>query len=75
MPRTGGKVLLATGYSKWGMTNAVAASLNLSSTMLDGQMDWAKTLGTRITRPPALLAEHLGERGGRRRAGKGLGSR
>jgi len=56
MPRTGGKVLLATGYSKWGMTNAVAASLNLSSTILDGQMDWAKTLGTRITRPPALLA-------------------
>ena len=56
MPRTGGKVLVATGYSKWGMTNAVAAALNLSSTILGGRMDWAKTLGTRITKPPAVVS-------------------
>lgn len=34
-------VLIATGYAKWGMTNAVASALALSSDILDGNMPWA----------------------------------
>ncbi len=35
------RVLVATGYDKWGMTSAVAAALALSSTLLEGEMAWA----------------------------------
>jgi glycine/D-amino acid oxidase-like deaminating enzyme len=34
-------VLVAGGYSKWGMTNAVAASLALSGRILGGHQPWA----------------------------------
>lgn len=55
LPRGGGNIYLATGYNKWGMTNGVAAALAISSELLGGSMDWAKTLGTRITTPSDLL--------------------
>ncbi len=51
LPRGGGHVYLATGYNKWGMTNAAAAALRLSSELLGGNMPWAKTLGTRVSKP------------------------
>ncbi|MFD5214070.1 FAD-dependent oxidoreductase [Microbacterium sp. NPDC058345] len=51
MPRTGKHVALATGYNKWGMTNAVAAALSISADVLDGDISWAKTLHHRITLP------------------------
>lgn len=35
-------VLVAGGYAKWGMTNAVAASLALTSRILGGRTDWAR---------------------------------
>jgi glycine/D-amino acid oxidase-like deaminating enzyme len=35
------QLLMAGGYSKWGMTNAVAASLALSARILGGHMEWA----------------------------------
>ena len=35
LPRGGGHVYLATGYSKWGMTNAVAAALRISGEILN----------------------------------------
>lgn len=35
-------VLVAGGYSKWGMTNGVAAALALSARVLGGRMDWAQ---------------------------------
>jgi Rieske Fe-S protein len=54
LPRGGGHVYLATGYNKWGMTNAVAAGLRLSAEVLGGNMPWAKTLGTRISKPASL---------------------
>ena len=38
------EILVAGGYAKWGMTNAVAASLALSGRMLDGHMEWATAL-------------------------------
>jgi glycine/D-amino acid oxidase-like deaminating enzyme len=38
------EVLVAGGYSKWGMTNGVAAALALSARVLGGRMDWARIL-------------------------------
>jgi len=38
------RVLVATGYDKWGMTNAVAAALALSSQLLGGQTEWASVM-------------------------------
>jgi glycine/D-amino acid oxidase-like deaminating enzyme/Rieske Fe-S protein len=56
LPRGGGNIHVATGYNKWGMTNAVAAALNLSADILGGSIPWAQTLSRRIT-GPADLAE------------------
>jgi len=55
MPRGGGRIYVATGYNKWGMTNAVAAGLRLSAELLGGNMPWANTLGTRISKPAAAV--------------------
>ncbi|MCU1546021.1 MAG: dependent oxidoreductase [Homoserinimonas sp.] len=44
LPGGRGHIFVATGYDKWGMTNAVAAALTLSSTILGGHMPWATTL-------------------------------
>lgn len=38
------EVLVAGGYSKWGMTNAVAAALALTSRILGGHIEWARVL-------------------------------
>ncbi|WP_121254700.1 FAD-dependent oxidoreductase [Nocardioides ferulae] len=35
-------ILVAGGYSKWGMTNGVAAALALSGQLLGGHMTWAR---------------------------------
>lgn len=51
MPRTGHRVALATGYNKWGMTNAVAAALSIAADVLGGGIPWAKTLHHRVTLP------------------------
>ena len=40
------RILVATGYSKWGMTNAVAAALALSARVLGGHVEWAHALQT-----------------------------
>ncbi|GAB3043294.1 FAD-dependent oxidoreductase [Sediminivirga luteola] len=47
LPRGGGAIYVATGYNKWGMTNAVAAALAISGEILDGNMPWAKALTDR----------------------------
>ena len=39
-------VLVAGGYSKWGMTNAVAAALAISGELLGGNMPWAEAFRT-----------------------------
>jgi glycine/D-amino acid oxidase-like deaminating enzyme/nitrite reductase/ring-hydroxylating ferredoxin subunit len=54
MPRGGGKIYVATGFDKWGMTNAVASAIRLSGEMLGGNVPWADTLRHRITDPLAL---------------------
>ncbi|SDB97339.1 Glycine/D-amino acid oxidase [Raineyella antarctica] len=56
MPRGGGNIYVATGFNKWGMTNAVAAAVNLAGQILGGSMPWAETLGHRITKPAGLVS-------------------
>ncbi|MBK0418995.1 FAD-dependent oxidoreductase [Leucobacter sp. CSA1] len=38
------RIFAATGYNKWGMTNAIAAALTLSADILGGRLDWARKL-------------------------------
>jgi len=40
------EILVGGGYSKWGMTNAVAVSLALSARLLGGRTEWAEVLRT-----------------------------
>lgn len=61
LPRGGGNIWVATGYNKWGMTNAVMAALSLSAEILGEQKDWADTLGHRVTKPAgAVSAAQIG---------------
>jgi glycine/D-amino acid oxidase-like deaminating enzyme/nitrite reductase/ring-hydroxylating ferredoxin subunit len=55
LPRGGGQVYLATGYSKWGMTNSVAAAMRMSGEILDKVPSWARTLGTRVSKPASAV--------------------
>ncbi|GAA4888315.1 FAD-dependent oxidoreductase [Tessaracoccus lubricantis] len=62
MPGGHGDIFVATGYNKWGMTNAIAAALNLSAQMLGGSMPWAETLtdrGTSVTAVGEALSANL----------------
>jgi glycine/D-amino acid oxidase-like deaminating enzyme/nitrite reductase/ring-hydroxylating ferredoxin subunit len=76
LPRGRGHLWLATGYAKWGMTNAVAAALSLVAQIHGHQPSWQRPISRRITRPSgalemarlnAAVAAHLG--GGLARAG------
>ncbi len=40
------EILVAGGFSKWGLTNGVAAALALSSRVLGGRMDWADAMAS-----------------------------
>lgn len=55
LPRSLGRVKVATGYAKWGLTNAPAAALRLSSELKGESMRdrprWMTQLGTRLTMP------------------------
>ncbi len=55
MPRGHGRVWVATGYAKWGLTNGVAAAIRISSEILGSpwreQRSWIRVLGTRLTVP------------------------
>lgn len=56
MPRSHRRVYFATGYNKWGMTNAVAAALNLSAELLSDHLPWADVLHHRVTHPRSLAS-------------------
>lgn len=58
LARGRGHVYVATGFSKWGMTNAVAAALSLAATIQRSESPWAKVLGRRMTNP-RVAAEGL----------------
>ncbi|KAA1397410.1 FAD-dependent oxidoreductase [Aeromicrobium ginsengisoli] len=59
LPRGGGRFHVATGFDKWGMTNAVAAARNLTASLLGEPVSWSKPMARRITRPQgaAKIAE------------------
>jgi len=44
------EILVAGGYSKWGMTNGVAAALALSGRILGGHLEWAEVFEPWSTR-------------------------
>ncbi|RGE21009.1 FAD-dependent oxidoreductase [Leucobacter sp. wl10] len=44
LPGDGDRVFTATGFQKWGMTNAIAAALTIAADLLGGRLDWARTL-------------------------------
>ena len=51
-----GRVYYASGYDKWGMTNAVAASLIISQQILGGRVpEWGKALARRLPTPRGLM--------------------
>jgi Rieske Fe-S protein len=55
LPRGGGRIHVATGFDKWGMTNGVAAARSISSQILGKQPSWSKTLGHRFTGPSGAM--------------------
>lgn len=44
LPGGDARIFAATGYHKWGMTNAVAAALTIAADLLGGNLHWARTL-------------------------------
>ncbi len=67
------EILFAGGYSKWGLTNGVAAALALSGQILDGHMEWAEVFHPWRSRELRGLPNGArGQRGGRLRDGARL---
>lgn len=56
LPRGRGRIFLATGYDKWGMTNAVSAALTLTGDLFGRTPSWAAVLHRRATLPPTIAA-------------------
>ncbi|MEO7586543.1 MAG: FAD-dependent oxidoreductase [Arachnia sp.] len=56
MPRGHGNIWMGTGYNKWGMTNAVAAALSLSTQIMGGTLEWSSVLDHRVTKPTGLAS-------------------
>jgi glycine/D-amino acid oxidase-like deaminating enzyme/nitrite reductase/ring-hydroxylating ferredoxin subunit len=55
LPRGGGHVYLATGYAKWGLTNAVAAALSIVAQIHGDEPSWSLPMSRRVTRPSGAL--------------------
>jgi len=60
LPRGRGRVFLATGFDKWGMTNGVATAMTLVADLLGTHRPWQTELRHRITTPRAI-ASAVGE--------------
>jgi nitrite reductase/ring-hydroxylating ferredoxin subunit len=60
LPRGRRRILLATGFEKWGMTNAVAAALTLYGDVVGENASWQRVLHRRLTTPQAF-ARGIGE--------------
>ncbi|MCW2762117.1 MAG: FAD-dependent oxidoreductase [Marmoricola sp.] len=54
LPRGGGRIYVATGFDKWGMTNGVAAGRAISGRILGSEPEWAKPFARRIPRLSGL---------------------
>lgn len=44
IPGEDDRVYAATGYNKWGMSNAIASTLRLTAEILGGNLEWGRTL-------------------------------
>ncbi|MCS3843446.1 FAD-dependent oxidoreductase [Microbacterium sp. AK031] len=66
MPRGFGRIRFATGYAKWGLSNAPAAALRLSAEIIGtdrhDRPSWMTAIGTRLT-VPADIARGAAESG------------
>ncbi|WP_248148875.1 FAD-dependent oxidoreductase [Microbacterium aoyamense] len=52
LPRGLGRIRFATGYGKWGLSNAPAAAIRIAGEILDRpRPPWVRTIGTRMTVP------------------------
>ena len=51
LPRGRGRIYVATGFDKWGMTNGVAAGLAITGQILGSRPSWATTMSRRPLRP------------------------
>lgn len=60
LPRGRRRILLATGFDKWGMTNGVATAMTLVGDLTGEHEQWMRTLRHRVTMPRAV-ASGLGE--------------
>lgn len=56
LPRGRGRIFLATGYDKWGMTNAAQCAITLAGDLLGQTPEWARVLHRRMTLPSAVGA-------------------
>lgn len=56
LPRGRGRIFLATGFGKWGLTNGVAAAMTIVADLLGGGTDWQRALHRRVTLPQAIAA-------------------
>lgn len=59
-PRTS-RIMMATGYGKWGMTNGTAAALILGEALRGREHEWAPTFASNRLRLRAALAELVKE--------------
>ncbi|WP_243075524.1 Rieske 2Fe-2S domain-containing protein [Microbacterium sp. SS28] len=46
LPRGGGRIHVATGFNKWGLTNGVAAALAIAGAIAGEKPKWAERLAT-----------------------------
>lgn len=56
LPRGFGRVHVATGYDKWGLSNGFSAALRIAGGILGSRPSWARPLERRITRPAAAAS-------------------
>ena len=54
LPRGLGRIYVATGFDKWGMTNGVAAARTISGRILGEEPTWSKPLSRRSIGPSAV---------------------
>src|SRR4051794_26832266 len=56
LPGTEGRVHLASGYDKWGMTNAIGAARAISADIMGHPVTWAESLRQRPVSPRSILS-------------------
>lgn len=59
LPRGRGRIFIATGFDKWGMSGAVSAALTLVGDVSNTTPEWARVLHHRPTLP-VVVAEGIG---------------